>query len=121
MKAKSPASNQVYFSESDIDYDDLTNICSQETLKDNYPLSDSISNNVVIYDAKDFGSFVGNIEQEMKLKTEMHHVLENGPGVFVIRNLYSEDVIDQSNAIFEKIVEKAVSYTHLTLPTILRV
>ena len=68
MKAKSPASNQVYFSESDIDYDELTNICSQETLKDDYPLSDSISNNVVIYDAKDFVSFVGNIEQEMKLK-----------------------------------------------------
>jgi len=36
----------------------------------------------------------------------MHYVLENGPGVFVIRNLYSEDVIDQSNVIFEKIVEK---------------
>ena len=106
MKAKSTKSNQVYFSESDIDYDELTNICSQETLKDDYPLSDSISNNVVIYDAKDFVSFVGNIKQEIKLKTEMHHVLENGPGVFVIRNLYSEDVIDQSNVIFEKIVKR---------------
>ncbi|WP_435188616.1 phytanoyl-CoA dioxygenase family protein [Pseudothioglobus sp. nBUS_23] len=106
MKAKSTKSNQVYFSESDIDYDELTNICSQETLKDDYPLSDSISNNVVIYDAKDFVSFVGNIKQEIKLKTEMHQVLENGPGVFVIRNLYSEDVIDQSNAIFEKIVKR---------------
>ena len=106
MKAKSTNSNQVYFSESDIDYDELTNICSQETLKDDYPLSDSISNNVVIYDAKDFVSFVGNIKQEIKLKTEMHQVLENGPGVFVIRNLYSEDVIDQSNVIFEKIVKR---------------
>ena len=106
MKAKSTKSNQVYFSESDIDYDELTNICSQETLKDDYPLSDSISNNVVIYDAKDFVSFVGNIKQEIKLKTEMHQVLENGPGVFVIRNLYSEDVIDQSNVIFEKIVKR---------------
>ena len=52
MKAKSTKSNQVYFSESDIDYDELTNICSQETLKDDYPLSDSISNNVVIYDGE---------------------------------------------------------------------
>ena len=68
MKAKSPSSNQVYFSESDIDYDDLTNICSQETLKDNYPLSDSISNNVVIYDAKDFGSFVGRSILQTKEK-----------------------------------------------------
>ena len=106
MKEKSSSLNhQVYFSDSDIDYDELKSICSQETIEANYPLSDSISNNVVIYDAKDFRSFVGNIEEEIKLKTEMHHVLESGPGVFVVRNLYNEDVIDESNAIFEKIVK----------------
>ena len=106
MKEKSSSLNhQVYFSDSDIDYDELISICSQETTEANYPLSDSISNNVVIYDAKDFRSFVGNIEEEIKLKTEMHHVLESGPGVFVVRNLYNEDVIDESNAIFEKIVK----------------
>lgn len=106
MKEKSSSLNhQVYFSDSDIDYDELISICSQETIEANYPLSDSISNNVVIYDAKDFRSFVGNIEEEIKLKTEMHHVLESGPGVFVVRNLYNEDVIDESNAIFEKIVK----------------
>ena len=106
MKEKSSSLNhQVYFSDSDIDYDELISICSQETIEANYPLSDSISNNVVIYDAKDFRSFVGNIEEEIKLKTEMHHVLESGPGVFVVRNLFNEDVIDESNAIFEKIVK----------------
>ncbi len=106
MKEKSSSLNhQVYFSDSDIDYDELISICSQETIEANYPLSNSISNNVVIYDAKDFRSFVGNIEEEIKLKTEMHHVLESGPGVFVVRNLYNEDVIDESNAIFEKIVK----------------
>ncbi len=106
MKEKSSSLNhQVYFSDSDIDYDELISICSQETTEANYPLSDSISNNVVIYDAKDFRSFVGNIEEEIKLKTEMHHALESGPGVFVVRNLYNEDVIDESNAIFEKIVK----------------
>ena len=106
MKEKSSSLNhQVYFSDSDIDYDELISICSQETIEANYPLSNSISNNVVIYDAKDFRSFVGNIEEEIKLKTEMYHVLESGPGVFVVRNLYNEDVIDESNAIFEKIVK----------------
>jgi len=113
MKEKSSSLNhQVYFSDSDIDYDELISICSQETIQVNYPLSSSISNNVVIYDAKDFRSFVGNIEQEIKLKTEMHHVLENGPGVFVIRNLFNEDVIDESNAIFEKIVKNESNYSN---------
>ena len=68
---------QVYFSDSDIDFDDLANICSQKTIQEHYPLSDSISNNVVIYDATNFKSYIGNIEQEKKLKTEMHHVLES--------------------------------------------
>jgi len=96
---------QVYFSQSDIDYDDLAKICSQKTLQEDYPFADSVSNNVVIYDANYLESFIGDSENELRLKTELHQVLERGPGVFVIRNLYRHDAIDQSNNIFEKIVE----------------
>ena len=96
---------QVYFSQSDIDYDDLAKICSQKTLQKDYPFADSVSNNVVIYDANYLESFIGDSENELRLKTELHQVLEGGPGVFVIRNLYRHDAIDQSNNIFEKIVE----------------
>ena len=98
-------SQQVYFSQSDIDYDDLAKICSQKTLQEDYPFADSVSNNVVIYDANYLESFIGDSENELRLKTELHQVLEGGPGVFVIRNLYRHDAIDQSNNIFEKIVE----------------
>ena len=96
---------QVYFSQSDIDYDDLAKICSQKTLQEDYPFADSVSNNVVIYDANYLETFIGDSENELRLKTELHQVLEGGPGVFVIRNLYRHDAIDQSNNIFEKIVE----------------
>ena len=96
---------QVYFSQSDIDYDDLAKICSQKTLQEDYPFADSVSNNVVIYDANYLESFIGDSENELRLKTELHQVLEGGPGVFVIRNLYRHDAIDQSNNIFDKIVE----------------
>ena len=98
-------SQQVYFSQSDIDYDDLAKICSQKTLQEDYPFADSVSNNVVIYDANYLETFIGDSENELRLKTELHQVLEGGPGVFVIRNLYRHDAIDQSNNIFEKIVE----------------
>ena len=100
---------QVYFSQSDIDYDDLAKICSQKTLQEDYPFADSVSNNVVIYDANYLETFIGNSENELRLKTELHQVLEGGPGVFVIRNLYRHDAIDQSNNIFEKIVESEVN------------
>ena len=96
---------QVYFSQSDIDYDDLAKICSQTTLQEDYSFADSVSNNVVIYDANYLETFIGDSENELRLKTELHQVLEGGPGVFVIRNLYRHDAIDQSNNIFEKIVE----------------
>lgn len=96
---------QVYFNQSDIDYDDLAKICSQKTLQEDYPFADSVSNNVVIYDANYLETFIGNSENELRLKTELHQVLEGGPGVYVIRNLYRHDAIDQSNNIFEKIVE----------------
>ena len=96
---------QVYFSQSDIDYDDLAKICSQKTLQEDYPFADSVSNNVVIYDANYLETFIGDSENELRLKTELHQVLEGGPGVFVIRNLYRHDAIDQSNNIFDKIVE----------------
>jgi len=106
MKEEAVKTNQqVYFSQSDIDYDDLAKICSQKTLQEDYPFADSVSNNVVIYDANYLETFIGDSENELRLKTELHQVLEGGPGVFVIRNLYRHDAIDQSNNIFEKIVE----------------
>ena len=106
MKEEAVKTNQqVYFSQSDIDYDDLAKICSQKTLQEDYPFADSVSNNVVIYDANYLETFIGDSENELRLKTELHQVLEGGPCVFVIRNLYRHDAIDQSNNIFEKIVE----------------
>ena len=96
---------QVYFSQSDVDYDDLAKICSQKTLQEDYPFADSVSNNVVVYDANYLETFIGNSVNEVRLKTELHRVLEGGPGVFVVRNLYRHDAIDQSNNVFEKIVE----------------
>ena len=106
MKEEAVKTNQqVYFSQSDIDYDDLAKICSQKTLQEDYSFADSVSNNVVIYDANYLETFIGDSENELRLKTELHQVLEGGPGVFVIRNLYRHDAIDQSNNIFEKIVE----------------
>ena len=114
---------RVYISQSDIDYDDLTEICSQKTLQEDYSLSDSVSNNVVIYDANHLKSFIVNELKERILKTELHQVLENGPGVFVVRNLYEGEVIDQSNTIFEKIVEREIdtSNDHFASGTNIRI
>lgn len=106
-EASKASINQVFFSESDINHDDLRQICSQKTLKEEYPLADSVENNVVIYNAINITPLTDNSNQEKRLKTELNHILEKGPGVFVIRNLFEDcEVIDQSNDIFEKIIKK---------------
>ena len=106
-EASKASINQVFFSESDINHDDLRQICSQKTFKEEYPLADSVENNVVIYNAINITPLTDNSNQEKRLKTELNHILEKGPGVFVIRNLFEDcEVIDQSNDIFEKIIKK---------------
>ena len=96
---------QVFFTESEISVDDLMQTCSQKTLKEAYPLAESVAENIIIYDAKNITHLVGNSNQEKKLKTELNHILGKGPGVFIIRNLYEDSVIDQSNGIFDKIIK----------------
>jgi len=98
-----PIHEQVFFTESEINLDDLMQTCSQKTLKEEYPLADSVENNVVIYDARNITPLIDNSNQEKRVKTELNHILEKGPGVFAIRNLYEEKVIDESNVIFDKI------------------
>jgi ectoine hydroxylase-related dioxygenase (phytanoyl-CoA dioxygenase family) len=96
---------QVFFTESEISVDDLMQTCSQKTLKEAYPLAESVAENIIIYDAKNITHLVGNSNQEKRLKTELNHILGKGPGVFIIRNLYEDSVIDQSNGIFHKIIK----------------
>jgi len=96
---------QVFFTESEISVDDLMQTCSQKTLKEAYPLAESVAENIIIYDAKNIAHLVGNSNQEKRLKTELNHILGKGPGVFIIRNLYEDSVIDQSNGIFDKIIK----------------
>ena len=96
---------QVFFTESEISVDDLMQTCSQKTLKEAYPLAESVAENIIIYDAKNITHLVGNSNQEKRLKTELNHILGKGPGVFIIRNLYEDSVIDQSNGIFDKIIK----------------
>ena len=106
QEALKSSNSQVFFTASDVNYDELKEICAQKTLKDDYPLSDAIINNVVIYDAKKLTIFIGNPKKEKELKTEMFNSLESGPGVFVVRNLYEESVLDQSNRVFKNIVQR---------------
>ncbi len=77
-------------------------LCSQTTSKDTYPLSDTITSNIPIYDAQ----VLSLVNERLTVLTqdEWHHILLDGPGVFVIRGMYPTKLLDTANTVFDSII-----------------
>lgn len=78
---------------------EFNNICKQSICID-YPLSNYIHNNVIIYDALKLQDV-----EEMKLKSEFNYALDKGPGVIAIKNMFSTNTIDRMTTIFNNIIK----------------
>lgn len=83
--------------------DNLRTTCSKSVDSSSYPLSSGVHKNVVIYESKTF------YEQSdiTILQTEIAKVLQSGPGVFLIKNAWSDTKLlsDMTN-IFWQIIEQ---------------
>ncbi|KAM0719369.1 hypothetical protein Q7P37_005274 [Cladosporium fusiforme] len=82
-------------------------LTSQSTLPSTYPLAQEVCENVPVYDCLDAG-FVGDDEGKREaLKDELFHVLYEGPGVYVLRNFFTDmQVLDDANAAFAAIIAR---------------
>jgi ectoine hydroxylase-related dioxygenase (phytanoyl-CoA dioxygenase family) len=79
-------------------------LTSQLTLPSTYPLAAEIQKNVPIYNALDFD--LKDDKRVEALRDELFHVLYNGPGVYVLKNFFTDmDVLDSANAAFATIIE----------------
>ena len=102
-----------FFTPSDISLERFNELCSQSTCLEDYPLADRVAQNVLIYEGTHIRGTLENEVKEAALKLEWHRALLTGPGVFIIRNMYSDiSVMDQCTALFEEIIqeEKASGY-----------
>lgn len=80
-------------------------LTSQETLSSTYPLAVDVQKNVPIYDCLSFDLRDEKLMQE--LKDELFHILYNGPGVYVLKNFFTDmGIIDSANAAFAAIIDK---------------
>jgi ectoine hydroxylase-related dioxygenase (phytanoyl-CoA dioxygenase family) len=87
-------------------------LTSQLTLPSTYPLATEIQKNVPIYDALDFDLTDNNSRHVEALKDELFHILYDGPGVYVLKNFFTDmDVLDSANAAFATIIEKELKET----------
>ncbi|CAG8227043.1 unnamed protein product [Penicillium olsonii] len=82
-------------------------ICAQTTQKETYPLAAEISSNIPIY----------NLPQDpipasllTSLQDEWHHILHQGPGVYVLRSMYAPSkyaaTLEATNKAFDAIIAR---------------
>jgi ectoine hydroxylase-related dioxygenase (phytanoyl-CoA dioxygenase family) len=98
-----PKTVPPYFSESDIQIEDLAAVCSQQVNLADYPLAADAQQNILIY----YGDALRDalVSNARAVKMELARALKDGPGVLVIKRGYSDlDVIDRSTVIFDEIV-----------------
>ncbi|KAI9705722.1 MAG: hypothetical protein M1812_008281 [Candelaria pacifica] len=79
-------------------------LCSQTASSETYPLSDALISNIPIYDAQNL--FLTNDRITSMIQDEWHHILQDGPGVFVLRGMFPAALLDTTNTIFDSIIEK---------------
>lgn len=85
-------------------------LCAQSTSEERYPLCPSIILNIPIYDVSRLDLL--SPSQASSLQDEWHHILLSGPGVFVLKNMYSDKgLLARVNTVYQRIIasEKASS------------
>ena len=94
-----------YFGEKHISIEALDAICSKTTNLEDFPFAAVVEHKILIYEGGTFRQTLDDPEKEAALKIELCRGLNDGPGVFVVKDAYPDTkVIDRSTAIFGEIV-----------------
>lgn len=96
-----------------VNLDEFKAICARKIDKTTYPLSDTVSQNVPIYDLTALESDTQNpitASSLSNLQDEWHHILHTGPGIFVLRGMYAparyNEILNSTNKAFNSIIAK---------------
>lgn len=90
--------------------DDFKQICARKIDASTYPLTCAVEQNVPIYDLGAIEKQPMTAETISHLQDEWHHILHTGPGIFVLRDMYSParygEVLSATNDAFNRIIAK---------------
>lgn len=96
------------FTPESVNLDDFKQICSQTANPSTYPLSNTIEQNIPIYDLASWETAPPTSKTLTTLQDEWHHILHKGPGVFILRNMYPafkySQTLTATNAAFDRII-----------------
>lgn len=83
-------------------------LTTQLTLPSTYPLAQDIQKNIPIYDSTSLN--LDDAKRIDSLKDEFYHILYHGPGVFVLKNFFTDlGIIDATNAAYEAIISRELA------------
>lgn len=83
----------------------LEDVCSRETVPDDYPLAKSIEASLPVYLGEAIRRASGEDDTAMLLE-EWERVLAEGPGIFVVRDAFEDvGVVDRCTALFRLIAD----------------
>lgn len=100
-----PLSTRLYSLKQPPSLERFSIICGQQAEQSKYPLATSIEKNVPIYALPLYSSLTS--EDQEALQTEWYNILLSGPGVFVIRGLYTDKrLLDSVNHVYDSIISK---------------
>ncbi len=93
-----------FFNQADINISEFDRICSQTLEEKDYHYCSAIQKKVVIYEG-DYLSSIIDSPNSVELKSELHNCLKEGPGIFIIKNIFTnKKAIDKATKIFLKII-----------------
>lgn len=91
----------------DDDFQRFQKLCNQSTDPLQFPLSQEIADNVVIYSSSTAQTQVrGPIPERQAVMDEWQRALLSGPGVFVIRDLIPVEVIDRASGVAQAVQQQ---------------
>lgn len=88
--------------------EELDRLCSQTTNPETYPLAAEIIKNVPIYDLPAYQAQISDEGVISKLQDEWYRILLDGPGVFVLKGMYSmhhEETLSTTTQTYNRIID----------------
>ncbi|OJD40720.1 phytanoyl-dioxygenase family protein [Diplodia corticola] len=87
---------------------DFAGLCEQTATTDDYPLAAAVEKNIPVYDLASFS--LDDQAAIDRLQDEWNHVLLSGPGVFAVKNLYTDhSAINAANKAYDDIIAAEAS------------
>lgn len=105
--------HDIFLSHQQIDLQPLRDLIATKTPLASLSFAHSVESEVVIYSAPELRRRITEEPQNLtQIQSEWHWVLQDGPGVMVIKGAFAADVVDEASAAFREIIERERGSSH---------